>query len=347
MTAVVESHPLQFPWTFTFFKKAANKGYEENTSMLGTTESVRNARHSCFPWPPSRHDPVHGVYHRSEYRAPPPPPPPLQVEDFWRLYVHLRRPVDDRPTVCDYHVFREGIKPMWEDESNVNGGKWIVRLKKGVAARYWEDLVRSHRPSCAAPRPNDREIGRLTPATARPQLFALLGGQFKVGDEICGAVLSVRYQEDILSIWSAAAPPQPPPRAHALTQPLRPSGPLHPCCTPSTPLCTRLRSGARAHARTARRQEQICRQPASVHADQDDAVQRAAAADGRLARVQEAHRLDARQLLLPQRKLQLRLRAARPCSNPGGAVPCCGSRTSALHAWARLSLAVRRRNETL
>merc|ERR1712194_314254 len=36
------------------------------------------------------------------------------------------------------------------------------------------------------------------------------------------------------------------------------------------------------------------------------------AADGRLARVQEAHRLDARQLLLPQRKLQLRLRAARP-----------------------------------
>jgi len=137
MATAVETHPLQFPWTFTFFKKAANKGYEENTSTLGTTESV---------------------------------------EDFWRLYVHLRRPVDDRPTVCDYHVFREGIKPMWEDESNVNGGKWIVRLKKGVAARYWEDL-----------------------------LFALLGGQFKVGDEICGAVLSVRYQEDILSIWNKSA----------------------------------------------------------------------------------------------------------------------------------------------
>jgi hypothetical protein len=64
------------------------------------------------------------------------------VEDFWRLYVHLRRPVDERPTVCDYHVFREGIRPMWEDEANVNGGKWIVRLKKGLAARYWEDVVR-------------------------------------------------------------------------------------------------------------------------------------------------------------------------------------------------------------
>ena len=43
MTAMIESHPLQFPWTFTFFKKAANKGYEENTSTLGTTESVRRA----------------------------------------------------------------------------------------------------------------------------------------------------------------------------------------------------------------------------------------------------------------------------------------------------------------
>jgi translation initiation factor 4E len=102
--------------------------------------------------------------------------PPTQVEDFWRLYVHLRRPVDDRPTVCDYHVFREGIKPMWEDETNVNGGKWIVRLQKGVAARYWEDL-----------------------------LLALVGGQFRVGDEICGAVLSVRYQEDILSVWNKSA----------------------------------------------------------------------------------------------------------------------------------------------
>ena len=36
----IETHPLQFPWTFTFFKKMANRGYEENTSMLGTTETV-------------------------------------------------------------------------------------------------------------------------------------------------------------------------------------------------------------------------------------------------------------------------------------------------------------------
>jgi len=129
---------LSSPWVFTYFKKAPNKSYEDNTSTLGTVHTA---------------------------------------EEFWQLYVHLRRPVDDRPTACDYHVFREGIRPMWEDEANINGGKWIVRLRKGVAARYWEDV-----------------------------LLAILGGQFRVGgDEICGAVLSVRYQEDLLSIWNKSA----------------------------------------------------------------------------------------------------------------------------------------------
>ena len=33
----------------------------------------------------------------------------------------------------------------------------------------------------------------------------MLGEQFMVGEEICGAVVSVRYQEDILSIWNKSA----------------------------------------------------------------------------------------------------------------------------------------------
>ena len=66
---------------------------------------------------------------------------------------------------------------MWEDESNKEGGKWIVRLRKGFATRCWENLV-----------------------------LAMLGEQFLVGSEICGAVVSVRYHtEDIVSIWNKNA----------------------------------------------------------------------------------------------------------------------------------------------
>jgi len=47
----------------------------------------------------------------------------------------------------------------------------------------------------------------LTPTYLWPcaQLLAILGGQFRVGDEICGCVLSIRYQEDILSVWNKSA----------------------------------------------------------------------------------------------------------------------------------------------
>jgi hypothetical protein len=86
------------------------------------------------------------------------------VEGFWETYDFLKRP-NDLPTTTDYHFFREGIMPTWEDPSNAKGGKWIVRLPKGLASRYWEEII-----------------------------LALIGAQFTgVPDgEICGAVLSVR-----------------------------------------------------------------------------------------------------------------------------------------------------------
>lgn len=95
------------------------------------------------------------------------------VESFWTIYSHLKRP-SLLPTVSDYHIFKAGIRPVWEDEANKRGGKWIVRLKKGVADRYWEDL-----------------------------LLAIVGDQFaEAGEEVCGAVLSVRSGEDVLSVWT-------------------------------------------------------------------------------------------------------------------------------------------------
>jgi translation initiation factor 4E len=95
------------------------------------------------------------------------------VESFWTIYSHLKRP-STLPSVSDYHIFKEGIRPVWEDEANKRGGKWIIRLKKGVADRYWEDL-----------------------------LLAIVGDQFmEAGEEVCGAVLSVRSGEDVLSVWT-------------------------------------------------------------------------------------------------------------------------------------------------
>nr|XP_012416327.1 PREDICTED: eukaryotic translation initiation factor 4E type 2 isoform X4 [Odobenus rosmarus divergens] len=72
-----------------------------------------------------------------------------------------------------------GFIATWYDDANKNGGKWIIRLRKGLASRCWENLI-----------------------------LAMLGEQFMVGEEICGAVVSVRFQEDIISIWNKTASDQ-------------------------------------------------------------------------------------------------------------------------------------------
>jgi translation initiation factor 4E len=97
------------------------------------------------------------------------------VEAMWRVYNHLVRP-NELPNTTDYHLFKEGIKPIWEDAANRRGGKWMVRVKKGLSSHFWEEL-----------------------------LLAMVGEQFDVGNEICGAVMSIRFQEDIISVWNRNA----------------------------------------------------------------------------------------------------------------------------------------------
>ncbi|KAJ2780748.1 hypothetical protein GGI15_003431 [Coemansia interrupta] len=97
------------------------------------------------------------------------------VESFWAVYSHLKRP-DEVPTITDYHMFRQGVRPVWEDPANVSGGKWMIRLKKGLSSRLWEKLA-----------------------------MAVVGDVFGLGDEICGIVLSIRNSEDILSLWNKNA----------------------------------------------------------------------------------------------------------------------------------------------
>jgi translation initiation factor 4E len=106
------------------------------------------------------------------------------IESFWSLFTHLNPPSSLTPTT-DYLLFHSAVKrPVWEDPVNERGGKWIVRLKKGVADRIWEEMV-----------------------------LALIGDQFMpergervpedwwAPDEICGCTISVRSNEDILAVW--------------------------------------------------------------------------------------------------------------------------------------------------
>eukprot|EP01087_Luapelamoeba_hula_P014140 TRINITY_DN4098_c1_g1_i1.p1 TRINITY_DN4098_c1_g1~~TRINITY_DN4098_c1_g1_i1.p1 ORF type:complete len:225 (-),score=37.18 TRINITY_DN4098_c1_g1_i1:53-727(-) len=143
-TTSTTTHPLHHPYTFWFTERVSGsrgahsqpqESYEQSIKPLGTSFDT--------------------------------------VEGFWRCYDHLVRPGDLQPA-ADYHLFKKGIKPMWEDPTNRPGGKWVVRLRKGFASKFWEDL-----------------------------LLAVVGDHFgDARDELCGVVVSIRYQEDLLSVWN-------------------------------------------------------------------------------------------------------------------------------------------------
>ncbi|MEE6508928.1 hypothetical protein FKM82_023422 [Ascaphus truei] len=113
---------------------------------------------------------------RKKTVVPGPAEHPLQYNyTFW-----YSRRTPGRPTSSQsYEQNIKQIGTFASDDANKNGGKWIIRLRKGLASRCWENLI-----------------------------LAMLGEQFMVGEEICGAVVSVRFQEDIISIWNKTSSDQ-------------------------------------------------------------------------------------------------------------------------------------------
>jgi translation initiation factor 4E len=160
---MAEGTPLQTGYTFWFMRRG--KGAAKDKAAADAAKNAEGGENAA-----SADKPQPGVPYESSIKT---IATVNTVEEFWEVYNHLVRP-NDLPTTTDYHFFREGIKPTWEDPSNAKGGKWIVRLRKGLASRYWEEIV-----------------------------LAILGQQFPAPDgEVCGAVISIRYSEDIISIWN-------------------------------------------------------------------------------------------------------------------------------------------------
>lgn len=96
------------------------------------------------------------------------------VESFCR-YFNWLKPPSRLERNSNYHLFKSGIKPMWEDEANANGGKWVLTMKNNpqLLDRCWSWLA-----------------------------MALVGEDLDEGDEICGAVVSLRSKVDRIQLWT-------------------------------------------------------------------------------------------------------------------------------------------------
>ncbi|KAK9182989.1 hypothetical protein WN944_026137 [Citrus x changshan-huyou] len=98
------------------------------------------------------------------------------VEEFWCLYEQIFKP-SRLPMNADFHLFKTGIEPKWEDPECANGGKWSVTSnRKANLDTMWLETM-----------------------------MALIGEQFDEVDEICGVVASVRQRQDKLALWTKTA----------------------------------------------------------------------------------------------------------------------------------------------
>lgn len=99
------------------------------------------------------------------------------VEEFWCLYDQIFKP-SDVTVNADFHLFKAGIEPKWEDPMCANGGKWTIGTSQKTSLdTMWLET-----------------------------LMALIGEKFDEAEEICGVVANVRVgRQARLSLWTKNA----------------------------------------------------------------------------------------------------------------------------------------------
>ncbi|KAK5126787.1 hypothetical protein LTR85_009721 [Meristemomyces frigidus] len=63
------------------------------------------------------------------------------VEEFWGIYNNIT-PASELAQKSDYHLFKRGVRPEWEDPQNKHGGRWSYTFKTGKANdSVWLDIM--------------------------------------------------------------------------------------------------------------------------------------------------------------------------------------------------------------
>jgi len=101
------------------------------------------------------------------------------IQDFWKNFNNLP-PVEKLKPKSSFHMMKAGIRPIWEDPENANGGFWACRVRREDTTLAWKELV-----------------------------LAAVGEQFgpvlSNDDDICGVTVSVRQYDNIIEVWNSNA----------------------------------------------------------------------------------------------------------------------------------------------
>eukprot|EP01110_Echinostelium_bisporum_P012950 TRINITY_DN808_c0_g1_i1.p1 TRINITY_DN808_c0_g1~~TRINITY_DN808_c0_g1_i1.p1 ORF type:complete len:219 (+),score=50.04 TRINITY_DN808_c0_g1_i1:139-795(+) len=101
------------------------------------------------------------------------------IQEFWKNFNNLPLAEKLKPK-SSFHMMKAGIRPIWEDPENANGGFWAMRVKKEDTQLAWKELV-----------------------------LASIGEQFgpvlSNDDDICGVTVSLRQYDNLIEVWNSNA----------------------------------------------------------------------------------------------------------------------------------------------
>lgn len=119
------------------------------------------------------------------------------VEKFWSIVREIGD-VAIFPIASNVHFFRKGISPMWEDEKNNDGGKWVLEIpagSSGIASGLWLNTLLF----CIS----ESVMVRSSAGITRNFIISEATVDTSLKGVICGAVLSPRKNYTRISIWTS------------------------------------------------------------------------------------------------------------------------------------------------
>lgn len=111
------------------------------------------------------------------------------LESFFDTFATLHRPSRLEKN-ANYHLFKSGVKPMWEDPANAKGGRWVITLR---------DRAQTAGSRAAHEALVDRSWMWL--------VLALIGETLDDDGLVTGAVCSLRGKGDRIALWTRAKEP--------------------------------------------------------------------------------------------------------------------------------------------
>ena len=115
----------------------------------------------------------------------------VTLKPFWGVLNNF--PLHALKMKDSVHFFKRGVKPVWEDSRNINGGAWTFRVAKDKAEQFWQEILML-------------AVGEQFAPALQPRKFLtyerLQHANNESGDDICGATFSARFHSHLITIWN-------------------------------------------------------------------------------------------------------------------------------------------------